>query len=59
MPEKFHGIQDTEVRFRNRHLDLIANEDVKEIFIKRAKIISSIRKTFGRKGISTKSETRL
>ena len=50
MPEKFHGIQDTEVRFRNRHLDLIANEDVKEIFIKRAKIISSIRKTLDEKG---------
>jgi len=45
MPEKFHGLQDTEVRFRSRHLDLIANEDVRDIFIKRAKIISSIRKT--------------
>jgi len=50
MPEKFHGIQDTEVRFRNRHLDLIANEEVKEIFVKRAKIISSIRKTLDAKG---------
>ncbi|MDR0953521.1 MAG: lysine--tRNA ligase [Elusimicrobiota bacterium] len=50
LPEKFHGLQDTEVRFRNRHLDLIANEDVKEIFIKRAKIISSIRKTLDEKG---------
>jgi len=45
MPEKWHGISDTEVRFRNRHVDLIANEDVKEIFVKRSKIISSIRKT--------------
>ena len=43
MPEKFHGLQDTEVRFRKRHLDLIANEEVKDIFVKRAKIISSIR----------------
>ncbi|MBR2392746.1 MAG: hypothetical protein IKA93_04165, partial [Elusimicrobiaceae bacterium] len=42
MPEKYHGLQDTEVRFRKRHLDLIANEDVKDIFVKRAKIISSI-----------------
>lgn len=50
MPEKFHGIQDTEVRFRNRHLDLIANEEVKDIFVKRAKIISSIRKTLDNKG---------
>ena len=50
MPEKFHGLSDTEVRFRSRHLDLIANEDVKEIFIKRAKIISSIRRTLDGKG---------
>lgn len=50
MPEKYHGLQDTEVRFRKRHLDLIANEDVKEIFVKRAKIISSIRKTLDEKG---------
>ncbi|MBQ4493418.1 MAG: lysine--tRNA ligase [Elusimicrobiaceae bacterium] len=50
MPEKFHGIQDTEVRFRNRHLDLIANEEVKDIFVKRAKIISSIRQTLNNKG---------
>jgi len=45
MPEKWHGVSDTEVRFRNRHIDLIANTDVKDIFVKRAKIISSIRKT--------------
>jgi len=50
MPEKYHGLQDTEVRFRKRHLDLIANEEVKDIFIKRAKIISSIRKTLDEKG---------
>ncbi len=50
MPEKYHGLQDTEVRFRKRHLDLIANEDVKDIFIKRAKIITSIRKTLDDKG---------
>ncbi len=50
MPEKYHGLQDTEVRFRKRHLDLIANEDVKDIFVKRAKIISSIRKTLDEKG---------
>ena len=50
MPEKFHGLQDTEVRFRNRHLDLISNDDVKNIFVNRAKIISSIRKTLNEKG---------
>lgn len=50
MPEKYHGLQDTEVRFRKRHLDLIANEEVKDIFVKRAKIISSIRRTLDEKG---------
>ncbi|MDO5765211.1 MAG: amino acid--tRNA ligase-related protein, partial [Elusimicrobiales bacterium] len=50
MPEKYHGLQDTEVRFRKRHLDLIANEEVKDIFIKRAKIISSVRRTLDEKG---------
>lgn len=50
MPEKWHGVADTEIRFRNRHVDLIANENVKEIFIKRSKIISSIRRTLDDKG---------
>lgn len=50
MPEKYHGLQDVEVRFRKRHLDLIANEEVKDIFVKRAKIISSIRRTLDDKG---------
>ena len=49
MPEKYHGLQDTEVRFRKRHLDLIANEDVKEIFVKRAKIIFVHPQNIGRK----------
>ncbi|MDR2708367.1 MAG: lysine--tRNA ligase, partial [Elusimicrobiota bacterium] len=43
LPEKWHGLKDTETRYRQRYLDLIANENVKDIFIKRAKIISSIR----------------
>ncbi|WP_428898570.1 lysyl-tRNA synthetase [Parelusimicrobium proximum] len=50
MPEKWHGVQDTEIRFRNRHLDLIANEEVMDIFIKRSKIISSVRKTLDARG---------
>lgn len=50
LPEKYHGLQDVEVRFRKRHLDLIANEEVKDIFVKRAKIISSIRRTLDDKG---------
>lgn len=43
LPEKWHGLQDIEARFRKRYLDLIANEEVKKVFETRAKIISSIR----------------
>src|SRR3954447_17404647 len=43
-PEKWHGLSDTETRFRQRELDLIANEDSREVFIARAKIISAIRR---------------
>ncbi|MDR2860488.1 MAG: lysine--tRNA ligase [Elusimicrobiota bacterium] len=43
LPEKWHGLKDTETRYRQRYLDLIANEEVKDVFIKRGKIISSIR----------------
>jgi lysyl-tRNA synthetase, class II len=44
LPEKFHGLKDTELRYRQRYLDLIANPDVKDTFIKRSKIITEIRK---------------
>ncbi|GFI71395.1 lysine--tRNA ligase [Clostridiales bacterium] len=44
LPEKFHGLQDTDTRYRKRYLDMIMNPDVKDTFIKRSKIISSIRK---------------
>ncbi|MBO4375015.1 MAG: lysine--tRNA ligase [Lachnospiraceae bacterium] len=44
LPEKFHGLTDTDIRYRQRYVDLIMNEDVKDTFIKRSKIISSIRK---------------
>lgn len=50
MPEKWHGITDAETRYRHRHLDLIANEEVREIFIKRSKIISIIRNTLDSHG---------
>ena len=43
LPEKFHGLQDTDTRYRKRYLDMIMNPDVKDTFIKRSKIISSIR----------------
>ncbi len=44
MPEKWHGLEDVEIRYRQRYLDLIANPDGREIFVKRAKIISSLRR---------------
>ncbi len=43
LPEKFHGLKDTDTRYRQRYLDLIVNPDVKDTFIKRSKIITSMR----------------
>lgn len=43
LPEKFHGLTNTDIRYRQRYVDLIMNQDVKETFIKRSKIISCIR----------------
>lgn len=45
LPEKWHGLTDTEIRYRKRYMDLIANPDVREVFRKRSKIISSFRQT--------------
>ena len=44
LPEKFHGLTNTDIRYRQRYVDLIMNPDVKETFIKRSKILSAIRK---------------
>ena len=44
LPEKFHGLTNTDVRYRQRYTDLIMNQDVKETFVKRSKIISAIRR---------------
>ena len=44
LPEKFHGLTNTDLRYRQRYVDLIMNPEVKETFIKRSKIISTIRK---------------
>jgi len=43
-PEKFHGLEDTETRYRQRELDLIANEEARELFILRSKVIRAIRR---------------
>ena len=44
LPEKFHGLTDTDIRYRQRYVDLIMNSEVKDTFIKRSKVLSSIRK---------------
>ena len=43
LPEKFHGLTDTDARYRQRYIDLIMNEESKEVFIKRSKILKEIR----------------
>ena len=50
LPEKFHGLTNTDIRYRQRYTDLIMNPDVKETFIKRSRIISSIRHYLDAKG---------
>lgn len=49
LPEKWHGLKNVEVRYRQRYIDLIANPDVREIFVKRSKIISMIREFFNQR----------
>ncbi|MBF0200792.1 MAG: lysine--tRNA ligase [Desulfamplus sp.] len=46
LPEKYHGVKDPEKRYRQRYLDLIMNEQAREIFIKRSKIVSTMRRFF-------------
>ena len=50
LPEKFHGLTDTDIRYRQRYVDLIMNPEVKDTFIKRSKILSAIRKYLGGEG---------
>ncbi|HKN95357.1 MAG TPA: lysine--tRNA ligase [Thermoleophilaceae bacterium] len=49
-PEKFHGLEDVETRYRQRELDLISNEEVRRLFILRSKAISAIRRWFDDRG---------
>ena len=44
MPEKFHGLEDVETRYRQRYLDLLANDEVRKVFVTRAKIVKSFRR---------------
>lgn len=50
LPEKWHGLKDVELRYRQRYLDLISNEEVKKVFLARSAIIRSIRKFLDDKG---------
>ncbi len=50
LPEKFHGLTNTDLRYRQRYVDLIMNPDVKDTFIKRSKIISAIRRYLDSQG---------
>ena len=50
LPEKHHGLTNTDIRYRQRYTDLIMNEDVKVTFVKRSKIISSIRRFLDEQG---------
>ena len=48
MPEKWHGLEDVETRYRQRYLDLIANPEVRKVFVTRTKIIKAIRRELDR-----------
>src|SRR5499425_1260199 len=50
LPEKWHGLTDVELRYRQRYVDLVMNPEVREVFVKRTKIIQSMRHTFDSHG---------
>ncbi len=50
LPEKWHGLKDVELRYRQRYLDLLSNEEVKKVFLLRAKIIQAIRSFLDKRG---------
>ena len=49
-PEKFHGLEDVETRYRHRELDLIANEEVRELFILRSRVVRALRRWLDERG---------
>ena len=49
-PDKFHGLEDTETRYRRRELDLIANEEARELFILRSKVVAAVRRWLDERG---------
>ena len=50
LPEKWHGLQDVELRYRRRYLDLVMNPGVREVFLKRSKVVQALRKFFDARG---------
>jgi len=44
LPEKWHGLSDVELRYRQRYVDMVMNQDVREVFVKRSKVVQSIRR---------------
>ncbi len=50
LPEKWHGLEDVEIRYRQRYLDLIANPDMRNVFVTRSKIIGSLRRQLEQRG---------
>jgi lysyl-tRNA synthetase, class II len=50
LPEKYHGLADVELRYRQRYVDLFANLDSREVFVKRAKVLKALRKFFDDRG---------
>jgi lysyl-tRNA synthetase class 2 len=52
LPEKFHGLTDVELRYRQRYVDLVMNPEVREVFLKRTKMVQSMRRTFDSHGFT-------
>jgi len=50
LPEKWHGLSDVELRYRQRYVDMIMNQDVREVFVKRSKVVQSIRRFLDARG---------
>jgi lysyl-tRNA synthetase class 2 len=50
LPEKFHGLTDVELRYRQRYLDLVMNPEVREVFLKRSRLVQSLRRYFDEHG---------
>jgi lysyl-tRNA synthetase class 2 len=50
LPEKFHGLTDVELRYRQRYVDLVVNPEVREVFLKRSQLVQSLRRTMGAHG---------